>query len=50
MVEFPEPGAGTGLGLKLTLVPVGTPEVERAIELSNPPPMAMVIVDEPWLP
>ena len=30
IVELPEPGAGIGLGLKLTVVPDGTPEADRA--------------------
>jgi len=37
IVEFPEPGAGIGFGLKLTVVPEGTPEAERLIELLKPP-------------
>ena len=50
MVELPLPGAGMGLGLKLTVVPVGTPELERAMELLNPPLMVVVMVDVPLLP
>ena len=47
MVEVPEPGAGMVLGLKLTVVPDGIPEAERAIALLNPPLMAVVMVDVP---
>src|SRR5271166_5136467 len=50
MVELPEPGAGMVCGLKLTVVPVGTPEADRLIELLNPPLMAVVIVELPWFP
>ena len=47
MVELPEPGAGIGLGLKLTVVPEGIPEADRAIALLNPPLIVVVIVDVP---
>ena len=30
MVELPEPGAGIGSGLKLTVVPDGVPEADRS--------------------
>src|SRR5208283_771577 len=50
MVELPAPGAGIVLGLKLTVVPVGTLEAERLMELSKPPLMAVVMVDVPWFP
>src|SRR5208283_530206 len=50
MVELPAPGAGIVLGLKLTVVPVGTAEAERLMELLKPPLMAVVIVDVPWFP
>src|SRR5271167_3390830 len=50
IVELPAPGAGIVPGLKLTVVPVGIPEAERLIELLNPPLMAVVMVDVPWLP
>ena len=50
IVELPEPGAGIGLGLKLTVVPDGTPEADKLMELLKPPLMAVVIVDVPWLP
>lgn len=49
-VELPDPGAGMGLGLKLAVVPVGSPEVDRLIELLNPLLIAVVIVDVPLLP
>ena len=50
IVELPDPGAGIGFGLKLTVVPDGTPEADRVIALLNPPLIAVVIVDVPWLP
>src|SRR5208283_6128349 len=46
--ELPEPGAGMVCGLKLTLVPEGTPEAERLIALLKPPLTVVVIVDAPW--
>jgi hypothetical protein len=50
MVELPEPGAGIELGLKITVVPEGAPEADRAIALLKPPLMAVVMVDVPSLP
>ncbi len=50
MVELPLPGAGIGLGLKLTVVPDGTPDVERVMALLKPPLTVVVIVDVPWFP
>jgi len=50
MVELPEPGAGTGFGLKLTVVPDGTPDTDRVMALLKPPLIVVVIVDVPWLP
>ena len=47
MVELLEPGAGIGFGLKLTVVPVGTPEADRLIALLNPPLMVVVMVEAP---
>ena len=47
MIELPEPGAGIVLGLKLTVVPEGAPELDRLIELLNPPLIVVVIVDVP---
>jgi len=47
MVELPEPGAGIGLGLKLTVVPDGTPDADRLIALLKPPLMVAVIVEVP---
>ena len=47
MVELPEPGAGIGLGLKLTVVPDGTPEADKLIALLKPPLIVVVIVDVP---
>ena len=47
MVELPEPGAGMVCGLKLTVVPEGTPEAERLIALLKPPLIVVVIVEVP---
>jgi hypothetical protein len=47
MVELPAPGAGKGLGLKLTVVPEGTPEADRLIALLKPPLTAVVMVELP---
>ena len=47
MVELPEPGAGIVPGLKLTVVPAGTPEADKLIALLNPPLMVVVIVEVP---
>ena len=47
MVEVPEPGAGMVVGLKVTVVPEGTPEADRLIALLKPPLMAVVMVDVP---
>lgn len=50
MVELPEPGAAMVLGLKLTVVPAGTPEAERLMELLKLPLTAVVMLKVPWLP
>ena len=50
IAELPEPGAGNGLGLKLTVVPDGTPEADRVIALLKPPLIVEVIVELPWFP
>ena len=50
MVIVELPGAGIGFGLKLTVVPEGTPEADRLIALLNPPVIVAVMVDVPWLP
>ena len=50
IVELPEPGAGIGLGVKLTVVPEGMPEADSVIALLKPPLMVVVTVDVPWLP
>jgi hypothetical protein len=50
IVELPEPGAGIVCGLKLTVVPEGTPEAERLTALLKPPLTVVVIVDVPWNP
>jgi len=50
IVELPEPGAGIGLGLKLTVVPEGIPEADNVMALLKPLLTAVVIVEVPWLP
>ena len=50
IVELPAPGAGIEFGLKLTVVPDGTPAADRVIELLKPPLMVVVIVELPWFP
>ena len=50
IVELPAPGAGIGSGLKLTVVPDGTPDDDKLTALLKPPPMVVVIVDVPCLP
>ena len=45
--ELPDPGAGMLPGLKLTLVPEGTPEADSAIALLKPPLTEVVMVDVP---
>jgi hypothetical protein len=47
MVELPEPGAGMVCGLKLTMVPEGTPEAERLIALLKPPLTVVKMVEVP---
>ena len=50
MVDEPEPGAAIGLGLKLTVVPVGTPLADRLMALLKPPLTVVVMVEVPWAP
>lgn len=45
IVEVPEPGAASELGLKLTVNPLPSPEADRLIAESKPPDTAVVIVD-----
>jgi hypothetical protein len=49
-VEWPEPGGGIVLGLKLTVVPEGAPVADRLIALLKPPLTMVVIVEVPALP
>ncbi len=46
-MELPEPGAGTGLTLKPTVVPDGTPAAESVIAELKPPLTAMLRVEVP---
>jgi hypothetical protein len=50
MVEVPEPGAVMGVGLKLTVTPVGWPFADKATAELKPFKTAVVIVDVPLLP
>lgn len=50
IADEPEPGAAMVLGLKVTLVPDGTPEAVNATELLKPPATEVVIVEVPWFP
>jgi hypothetical protein len=50
IVDVPAPGAAIGLGLKLTVAPVGAPEAERVIALLKPLLTVVVRVEVPWLP
>ena len=48
MVELPAPGAGIGFGTKFTVVPEGTPEADRLMELLKLPLMVVEMVEVPW--
>src|SRR5271166_3728399 len=50
MVELPDPGAGTELGLKLTVVPDGAPEADKLMALLKPPLTVVVMMEVPWFP
>jgi hypothetical protein len=50
MFDVPEPGAAMGVGLKLTVTPLGWPVADKAIDELNPPETDVVIVELPWLP
>ena len=50
IADVPDPGAGIELGLNATVVPLGTPDADRAIALLKPPLIAVVIVEVPELP
>ena len=50
IVEEPDPGAGMGVGLKLTVTPGGWPLADKLTAESKPPEMAVVIVEVPLLP
>src|SRR5271165_105120 len=45
IVELPLPGAAMGLGLKLTVIPGGTPLADSDMVLSKPPLTVVVIVE-----
>src|SRR5271169_5990943 len=50
IVELPDPGAGIGFGLKLTVVPDGIPAADKVMALLKPPLTVVVIVEVPRLP
>jgi hypothetical protein len=50
MVELPPPGAAIVVGLKLTVVPLGTPVADRLMALLKPPLTVVVMVEVPELP
>lgn len=50
IVEVPEPGAATDVGLKVTVTPAGWPLADRAIGELKPPETAVAIVDVPLAP
>ena len=50
IVDEPEPGAAIGLGLKLTVVPVGAPLADRLMALLKPPLTVVLMVEVPWAP
>src|SRR5215467_8565586 len=43
IVDEPEPGAAIGVGLKLTVTPLGCPVAESAMEELNPPAIVVEI-------
>jgi len=47
IVDDPFPGAAIGFGLKLTVLPVGTPLADSVIGLLNPLSIVVVIVELP---
>jgi hypothetical protein len=50
MVEAPDPGAGIGFGLKLTVTPLGCPGADNVTALLNPPETVVEMVEVPELP
>src|SRR5215469_15337546 len=52
MADEPEPGAAIGVGLKLTVVPEGTPlaDTDKLMAWLKPPLTVVVMVEPPWLP
>ena len=49
-LEVPEPGAAMDAGVRLTVTPVGWPDVVNATAELKPPETELVIVDEPLPP
>ena len=49
-LDVPDPGAGITLGLKLRVVPAGTPVADRLTALLKPPPTVVVTDTDPWVP
>jgi hypothetical protein len=50
IVEVPDPGAGSELGLKDTVTPEGCPEADNVTALLNPPSTVLVMVEVPVPP
>src|SRR5271166_2677699 len=50
IVELPEPGAAIGFGLKLTVVPDGTPDADKLMPPLKPPLPVLAMVEVPWFP
>ena len=50
IVDVPEPGAAIGLGLKLTVTPLGCPEAVKVMAELSPPKTLVVMVGVPLLP
>jgi hypothetical protein len=50
MVDVPEPGAATELGLKVTVWRLPSPEADKVIAELKPPEIAVLIVEVPELP
>ena len=50
IVDDPDPGAAIGLGLKLTVTPLGWPDADKLMDELSPPKTPVVMVGVPLLP
>jgi hypothetical protein len=50
IIDVPEPGTGTELGVKVTVWPLPNPEADKEIAELNPPETVVVMVEVPELP